>query len=128
MVSLIYNGEIYNYRELREELAGKIEFHTKSDTEVILNGYTVWGEEVFARLNGIFALAIWHRLSRRLLLARDPIGVKPLFIFEDQESFYFSSELKSFTLCGLANRAQATRLPSSSVVPMSSIPIRLSKA
>jgi asparagine synthase (glutamine-hydrolysing) len=109
-ISLIYNGEIYNYRELRAELADKIEFHTSSDTEVVLNGYSIWGEEVFARLNGIFAVAIWHRLSRELLLARDPMGVKPLYIFQDQDSFYFSSELKSFSVCGLVNRADATAI------------------
>jgi asparagine synthase (glutamine-hydrolysing) len=109
-ISLIYNGEIYNYRELRAELADKIEFRTRSDTEVILNGYSIWGEEVFSRLNGIFAIAVWHRLSRELLLVRDPMGVKPLYIFRDPDSFYFSSELKSFTVCGLANRADATAI------------------
>jgi asparagine synthase (glutamine-hydrolysing) len=108
--SLIYNGEIYNYRELRAELADKIEFHTASDTEVILNGYSIWGESVFSRLNGIFALAIWNRFSRELLLVRDPMGVKPLYIFQGQDGFYFSSELKSLTVCGLANRADATAI------------------
>jgi asparagine synthase (glutamine-hydrolysing) len=104
-ISLIYNGEIYNYRELRAELAGKSEFRTNSDTEVILNGYLVWGEKVFSKLNGIFAVAIWHRFSHELLLARDPVGVKPLYILETPESFYFSSELKSFTTTGLARKA-----------------------
>jgi asparagine synthase (glutamine-hydrolysing) len=103
-VSLIYNGEIYNYRELRAELVSKIKFKTNSDTEVILNGYLVWGEKVFSKLNGIFAIAIWHHLSHELLLARDPVGVKPLYLCETQDSFYFSSEIKSFTATGLAKR------------------------
>jgi asparagine synthase (glutamine-hydrolysing) len=104
-VSLIFNGEIYNYRELKSELAPKISFNTNSDTEVILNGYLLMGEEIFARLNGIFSVAVWHHGSRELLIARDPVGVKPLYYLVNDSGLYFSSEIKSFTATGIANQA-----------------------
>jgi asparagine synthase (glutamine-hydrolysing) len=102
--SLIFNGEIYNYRALRAELASRIEFLTNSDTEVILRGYEVWGAEIFTRLNGIFSIAIWDRARNKLLLVRDPLGVKPLYLLRSGTSLMFSSEVKTFTQCGLANR------------------------
>lgn len=103
-VSLIFNGEIYNFKALRAELEKHITFHTHSDTEVILNGYTVWGKEIFAKLNGMFALAIWDRRIQKLLLVRDPLGVKPLYYLTTKESLYFSSEIKTFTHLALANK------------------------
>lgn len=109
-VSVIFNGEIYNYRELKSELARKIPFHTNSDTEVILNGYLLMGEEIFPRLNGIFAVAIWHHGARELLIARDPVGVKPLYYFMNGSGLYFSSEIKSFTATGIANQANLSAI------------------
>ena len=79
-VWLIFNGEIYNYMELREELRGKgHQFRTKSDTEVIIHGYKEWGTDVFNRLNGMFGLAIWDVRNERLVLARDAMGIKLVY-------------------------------------------------
>lgn len=103
-VALIYNGEIYNFRELRAELEADFPFRSRSDTEVILNGYRAWGNKVFARLNGIFAIAIYDRRRGKLLLARDSLGVKPLAVMRRGRTIYFSSELKAFSSAGLANR------------------------
>lgn len=103
-IALIYNGEIYNFRELRAELEPDFPFRSRSDTEVILNGYRAWGDRVFARFNGIFAIAIYDRGRGKLLLARDSLGVKPLTVMRRGRTFYFSSELKAFSAAGLANR------------------------
>ena len=79
-VWVIFNGEIYNFLELKSELEahGHV-FRTKSDTEVIVHGYKQWGDEVLNRLNGMFGLAIWDVRQRRLVLARDPFGIKLLY-------------------------------------------------
>lgn len=107
--SLVFNGEIYNFRELRRELETFVGFHTNSDTEVILHGYSLWGVEIFSRLNGMFAIALWDRALKRLLLVRDPMGIKPLYYLLTSKSLWFSSELKTFTSLGLANTVnQAT--------------------
>ena len=96
---IVFNGEIYNYRELREELRtlGHI-FRTASDTEVILHAYEEWGKDCPTRLNGIFAFAIWDGQRCILFLARDHFGVKPLYYCLHEERFYFASELKAI-LC-----------------------------
>ncbi|MBF6590969.1 MAG: asparagine synthase (glutamine-hydrolyzing) [Ktedonobacterales bacterium] len=93
---LIFNGEIYNYRELVPELerAGH-QFRSRSDSEVILHGYEQWGTECLQRFNGMFAFAIWDRRARRVFIARDRLGVKPLYYWSDGELFAFGSELKS---------------------------------
>lgn len=109
-VSMIYNGEIYNFKELRKQLAERYTFRTQSDTEVILNGYLEWGMAVFARLNGIFAVAIWDRRDAKLLLARDPLGVKPLYLRRTRDALHFASELKAFTSNTLANRVNPVAL------------------
>jgi asparagine synthase (glutamine-hydrolysing) len=95
-VSVAFNGEIYNYRELRRALeeAGR-RFRTKSDTEVILNGYLEWGVDVVRRLDGMFAIALWDDRRQELLLARDRTGKKPLFVYEDARKLIFASELKA---------------------------------
>jgi len=93
---VVFNGEIYNFQELRAELEcyGHI-FRTKSDTEVIVHGYKQWGDEVLNRLNGMFGLAIWDARQRRLLLARDPFGIKLLYYKIDRDSLYFGSEIRA---------------------------------
>jgi asparagine synthase (glutamine-hydrolysing) len=95
-VGVVFNGEIYNYRALREELerAGHV-FRTRTDTEVIVHGYEQWGRDVLGRLRGMFALALWEQRSRRLLLARDRAGEKPLYTWQHGDEFLFASELKA---------------------------------
>lgn len=90
-----FNGEIYNHRELRAELADRYLFRSTSDTETLLYGFAAWGVAVFARLNGIFACAIYDTVTKRLVLARDPFGVKPLYYYQKDGLFLFSSELKT---------------------------------
>lgn len=94
--SICYNGEIYNTEEIREELK-KLghSFFGHSDTEVVLHGYAQWGEGVLSRLNGIFAFGIWAGKGKRLFLARDRIGVKPLFYTLHQGGILFASEIKT---------------------------------
>ena len=93
---IVFNGEIYNYRELRGELqqAGEI-FQSASDTEVLLSGYRVWGLQVLDRLRGMFAFAIWDDYRNQLLLARDRIGIKPVFYSPLVNGIVFASEIKA---------------------------------
>src|ERR1700740_199166 len=78
-VWISYNGEIYNFAEIREELRSRgYRFRSRTDTEVIVNGWHAWGPKIFSRLRGMFALAIWDRRSQQLILARDRLGKKPL--------------------------------------------------
>jgi asparagine synthase (glutamine-hydrolysing) len=95
-VWIVFNGEIYNFRELRAELerAGHA-FYTATDTEVIVHAYEQWGVQAIARLRGMFGLAIWDGRSRTLLIARDRIGIKPLHYAELNGRLYFGSEIKS---------------------------------
>ena len=97
--TLVYNGELYNTQELRDELSalGHI-FQGHSDTEVLLHGLAEWGRDCLPRLNGIFAFALWNEEEKTLLLARDPMGVKPLFYSVTPGGFVFASELKAI-LC-----------------------------
>ncbi len=94
-VWITYNGEVYNYIELREELKslGFI-FKTQSDTEVVINSYLKWGEDCFTHFNGMWALAIWDATKRKLILSRDRFGVKPIYYFFASNFFAFSSEIK----------------------------------
>ena len=120
---ITFNGEIYNYRELRSELAGKgHQFRTQTDTEVLLTAWQEWGEAALARLNGMFAFALWDDQKRSLFLVRDRVGIKPLYYTECQKpdpgvpsrasrlgwdgkggqlSFLFASEVKSILASGL---------------------------
>ncbi|SFS46987.1 asparagine synthase (glutamine-hydrolyzing) [Marininema halotolerans] len=94
--ALTYNGELYNFRELREELRGLGHtFETRSDTEVVLRSYIEWGSEAPRRFNGIFAAAIWDGARQELVLIRDQLGVKPLFYAQRNDSIIFGSELKA---------------------------------
>lgn len=93
---IAFNGEIYNFRELRRELESTGQrFHSRTDTEVILRGYQQWGIEVIKRLNGMFAFALWDRKQQTFWLVRDPIGIKPLFFHDDGRSLRFGSEIKA---------------------------------
>ena len=94
---LAYNGEIYNFQEIREELIGLGHtFLTHSDTEALLHGYMEWGSEVTARLRGMFAFVIWDKEEKVLYGARDPFGIKPFYYAEMGDTFFFGSEAKSF--------------------------------
>lgn len=91
--TLVFNGEIYNYIELREELArAGHQFRTKTDTEVLIHAWMQWGEDCLPRLDGMFAFALFDRESGQLACARDPFGIKPFFYRLDAQSFYFASE------------------------------------
>lgn len=92
---IIFNGEIYNYLELQQEL-GQREFKTNSDTEVILQAYEVWGEKCLSRLRGMFSFVIWDDLKKNLFLARDRFGIKPLYLVKTSRGIFFSSEIKAF--------------------------------
>jgi asparagine synthase (glutamine-hydrolysing) len=94
-VWIIFNGEIYNYRELRAELQKKgHQFRTNSDTEVIIHGYKEWGTDVFNHLNGMFGLAIWDVRNRRLVVARDAMGIKLVYYKIRNGQFTFGSEIR----------------------------------
>ena len=110
--SIVYNGEVYNFAELRRELeAAGQRFRGGSDTEVILRGYLVWGDDVIRRLRGMFALAIWDRARRRLVLARDRLGKKPLVHGWHDGRFFFASEAKAiFAWPGFPRRADLSAL------------------
>ncbi len=92
--TIIFNGEVYNYIELREEL-GVNDFRTQSDTEVVLRAYQRWGSACLERLRGMFAIAIWDSLERKLFLARDRFGIKPLYWANTSRGLYFASEMKA---------------------------------
>jgi asparagine synthase (glutamine-hydrolysing) len=95
-IYVVFNGEIYNFRELREDLQEKGHiFSSKSDTEVILHAYEEYGDQCVKHLNGMFAFAIWDESNRRLLIARDRLGIKPMFYWVGRSSIVFGSELKA---------------------------------
>lgn len=96
-LQIVFNGEIYNYPELKSILKNEgYVFNTASDTEVILKAYQRWGVKCFEFLNGMFALAIWDKQKRQLILARDHAGIKPLYYYAGNDCFYFASEIKAF--------------------------------
>jgi asparagine synthase (glutamine-hydrolysing) len=95
-VWVIFNGEIYNFPELKRELEGFGHvFRTKSDTEVIVHGYKQWGDDVLNHLNGMFGLAIWDARQERLVLARDPFGIKLIYYKIEKDCLYFGSEIRA---------------------------------
>jgi asparagine synthase (glutamine-hydrolysing) len=97
---LVFNGEIYNFAALRHQLVGKghVFATDHSDTEVIVHGYEEWGVDLFSRLNGMFAVAIWDRDARRLVIARDRVGEKPLYVAKLPSGYAVASELKALML------------------------------
>lgn len=113
-LTLVCNGEIYNFRELREELrAAGHYFRTGSDSEVVLHGYAQWGDEVVRRLNGMYGFALWDARRRRLVLGRDRLGIKPIYVFRDGRRLAFASEAKALlALPGVAAHIDASALRS----------------
>lgn len=110
---ICFNGEIYNFRQLREELEAKgFHFLSRSDTEVILHAYAAWGSEAFARLDGMFAIALWDQRTGKLFLVRDRTGKKPLYYWTDGRCLAFASEIKAL----LAHRHVPQRI-NESVLP-----------
>jgi len=105
-VTVVFNGEIYNYRDLRRELTARgHQFRTATDTETIVHAYEENGVDCIKRLNGIFGLALWDGVARRLLLARDRMGVKPLYYTRiGQDGLAFASEIKSLLVHPDVNR------------------------
>lgn len=99
---LVYNGELYNFRRLRAELqTNGVIFSSTGDTEVVLKALSTWGEAALERFNGMFSLAFYHAASRRILLARDPIGIKPLYVAALPDRFAFASEIRALLASGL---------------------------
>jgi asparagine synthase (glutamine-hydrolysing) len=99
-VTIVYNGEIYNFKELRKELEKKHSFSSNTDTEVLIHGYKQWGPEgLLKRLNGMFAFAIWDSKNKTLFMARDRLGIKPLYYAQLGDRLIFASEIKSILEC-----------------------------
>lgn len=92
----LFNGEIYNYRELREALkVDGIQFYGDSEVEVLLRGYRHWGDSLASKIQGMYAIAFWDRKDNTLILIRDPLGKKPIYIYQNKELFAFASEIKA---------------------------------
>jgi len=102
--TIVYNGEVYNYKELKKELVDKgSKFYSNSDTEVILLGYHTWGDKIFPKLRGMFALAIHDARTGEVILVRDHLGIKPLLYSDSGSQLLFASELKALLQTGLVN-------------------------
>ncbi len=100
---IVFNGEIYNYREVKQ-LIDDYPFHTTSDTEVLIAAYLKWGADCTRYLRGMFAFVIWDRREREIFMARDPMGVKPLYYFRNRETLLFASETRALLASGLVER------------------------
>ena len=99
-IVVVFNGEIYNFQALRTELEQHgHQFRSRSDTEVIVHGYEQWGKQCVERFNGMFAFAIYDKKCREIFLARDPLGIKPLYYFASPAGVLFASEIKAFLGC-----------------------------
>ncbi len=96
---IVYNGEIYNFLEIKREIQKSVNLRTSCDTEVILEAISLWGlSSTLKKLNGMFAFALWDNKEKKLFLARDRIGIKPLYWYHDKLTFAFSSELKAMSV------------------------------
>jgi asparagine synthase (glutamine-hydrolysing) len=105
-ITIVFNGEIYNYRELRRELISLgCEFRTHSDTEVLLQAYAYWGPDTLNRLRGMYSFAIWDERNQSLFLARDPYGIKPLYYACDGKTLRFASQVKALLAGGAVSKA-----------------------
>ena len=94
----VYNGEIYNYKALAEELRGKgHSFSTQSDTEVLIHCYEGYGEDCLKKMNGVFSFALWNKKTKKLFCARDRLGIKPFYYTITPDAIYFSSEIKALS-------------------------------
>lgn len=101
-ISIVFNGEVYNFIELREQLKSKgYQFRSHSDTEVIIKAYEEWGEEAFSKLKGMYAFGLEDKKKNFFYLVRDPLGIKPLYYYNAPKCFLFSSEIKSFQYSGI---------------------------
>ena len=102
---IVFNGEIYNYKNLRQELleAG-VELKTQSDTEVILELFSLYGENCLRKLRGMFAFAIWDKINKNFFIARDPYGIKPLYIAKTSKGFLVASQVKALLATGVVSR------------------------
>ena len=93
---ITFNGEIYNFKEIKKELtSNNIDFKSNSDTEVIIESYKYWGLSFVKKLRGMFAFALWDSIKKKLILARDPFGIKPLYYSKKNGIYYFASQVKS---------------------------------
>src|SRR5437879_6761327 len=124
-VQVIQNGEIYNFAALRQRLEEHgHRFHTRSDTEVIAHAYEVYGDDCVAHFDGMFALAIWDTSARRLVLARDRMGEKPLYYYAGSDGFVFASELRALlahhSVPAVPSRAPLSRYLAFEYVPATS--------
>jgi asparagine synthase (glutamine-hydrolysing) len=102
---MVYNGEVYNYTELRDELKNSFSFTTQSDSEVLLAAYEKWGADMLPKLNGMFAFAIWDTQAQQMFMARDRFGVKPFYYTQVNHTFVFASEIKAIHATGLIPKA-----------------------
>lgn len=108
--TIVYNGEVFNYREIRKELEAEGEcIRSTSDTEVLLSAYARWGQDCLRRLRGMFAFGIWNEQDGSLFLARDRLGVKPLYIAHTPAGLFFASEVRSLLAMGTAGRRLSRR-------------------
>ena len=98
--TMVFNGEIFNYKEVETELTN-FQPRTNSDTEILLQGFIEWGEELLNKLNGFFAFAIHDKETDELFLARDRMGIKPLLVYQDENALVFGSEMKSLMAFGI---------------------------
>ena len=102
---ITYNGETYNFKQLRAELDTDSQpWRSSSDTEVVLRAYRRWGVDAFRRLRGMFAVGLWDEGKRALLLARDPLGIKPLYYYRTEQWLVFASEVRALLASGLVPR------------------------